>query len=147
MTRHSETEEQMGKQKQQMQGYHPCQGTDRGVVEIRDGKFYDGEAAWFPDTPSRDGFYWFYFTDDHWIKDGRLCGPHASLEAAAESAVVYLDQQDIELALEALAARGELGSCVRPDGVREYWLPDDAADTGSASRSASRGSVREGEDD
>ena len=29
----------MGKQKQQMQGYHPCQGTDRGVVEIRDGKF------------------------------------------------------------------------------------------------------------
>ena len=40
----------MGKQKQQMQGYHPCQGTDRGVVEIRDSKFYDGEPAWFPEA-------------------------------------------------------------------------------------------------
>src|SRR5512132_623233 len=59
MTRHSETEEQMGKQKQQMQGYHPCQGTDRGVVEIRDGKFYDGEPAWFPGARRPDGFYWF----------------------------------------------------------------------------------------
>jgi hypothetical protein len=130
MTRHSETEEQMGNRKQQMEGYLRCQGTDHGVVEIRDGKFYDGEPAWFPGAQRPDGFYWFYLTDDHRIKNGRLNGPHASLEAAAESAVVYLDQQDIELALEALEARGELESRVRPDGVREYWLPDDAADTG-----------------
>jgi len=120
----------MGKQKQQMQGYHPCQGTDRGVVEIRDGKFYDGEPAWFPEAKRPDGFYWFYFTDDHRIKDGRLCGPYPSLEAAAASAVDHLSQQDVELALEALAARGDLESQVRPDGVREYWLPDEAADTG-----------------
>jgi hypothetical protein len=121
----------MGKQKQKMQGYHRCQGTDRGVVEIRDSKFYDGEPAWFPGTPRPDGFYWFYFTDDHRIKDGRLCGPYPSLEAAAASAVApNLSLQDIELALEALEARRELESCVRPDGVQEYWLPDDAADTG-----------------
>ena len=62
----------MGKQKQQMQGYHPCQGTYRGVVEIRDGKFYDSEPAWFPEAKRPDGFYWFYFTDDHRIKDGRF---------------------------------------------------------------------------
>ena len=68
---------------------------------------------------------WFYFTDDHRIKDGRLCGPYPSLEAAAASAVAHLSQQDVELALEALAARGELESQVSPDGVREYWLPDD----------------------
>ena len=121
----------MGNRKQQMQGYHLCQGTDRGVVEIRDGKFYDGEPAWFPDARRPDGFYWFYLTDDHRIKNGRLCGPHPSLKAAAASAVApNLSLQDIELALEALEARGELESCVRPDGVREYWLPDDAADTG-----------------
>ena len=34
-----------------------------------------------------------------------------------------------ELALEALAARGEIESQVRPDGMREHWLRDDAADT------------------
>jgi hypothetical protein len=130
MTRHSETEEQMGNQKQQMQGCHRCQDTDRGVVEIRDGKFYDGESAWFPGAQRPDGFYWFYFTADHRIKDGRLCGPYPSLEAAAASAVAHLNLQDIELALEALEARGELESLVRPDGVREYWLPDDAADAG-----------------
>ena len=72
-----------------MQGYHSCQGTDRGVVEIRDSKFYDGEPAWFPGSPRPDGFYWFYFTDDHRIKDGRLCGPYPSLEAAAASAVAH----------------------------------------------------------
>ena len=118
----------MGKQKKQMQGYHRCQGTDRGVVEIRDGKFYDGESAWFPGAQRPDGFYWFYFTADHRIKNGRLNGPHPSLAAA--SAVAHLNLQDIELALEALEARGELESLVRPDGVREYWHPDEAADAG-----------------
>jgi hypothetical protein len=120
----------MGNQKQQMQGYHRCQGTDRGVVEIRDGKFYDGEPAWFPGARRPDGFYWFYLTDDHRIENGRLNGPHPSLEAAAASAFAHLNLQDIELALEALEARGELEGRVRPDGVREYWLPDDAADAG-----------------
>jgi hypothetical protein len=135
MARHSETEEQMGNRKQQMQGYRLCQGTDRGVVEIRDGKFYDGEPAWFPGARRPDGFYWFYLTDDHRIKNGRLCGPHPSLKAAAASAFApNLNLQDIELALEELEARGELESRVRPDGVREYWLPDDAADTGIGPR-------------
>jgi hypothetical protein len=34
----------------------------------------------------------------------------------------------------------QLESCVGPDGVRQYWLPDDAADTGigSAGVQASR---------
>jgi hypothetical protein len=85
-----------------------------------------------------DGFYWFYLTDNHRIKNGRLNGSHPSLEAAAASAVApNLNLQDIDLALEALAARGELESCVGPDGVRQYWLPDDAADTGIGRRSAS----------
>ena len=69
----------MGKQKKQMQGYHRCQGTDRGVVEIRDGKFYDGEPAWFPGARRPDGFYWFDLADNHRIKNGRLYGPHPSL--------------------------------------------------------------------
>jgi hypothetical protein len=121
----------MGNRKQQMEGYLRCQGTDRGVVEIRDGKFYDGEPAWFPHARRPDGFYWFDLTEDHRIKNGRLNGPHPSLEAAAASAFApNLSLQDVELALEALEARGELESRVRPDGVREYWLPDDAADTG-----------------
>ena len=85
-------------------------------------------AGGFPSRGRR--LYWVYFTDDHRIKDGRLCGPYPSLEAAAASAVAHLSQQDVELALEALAARGEIESQVRPDGVREYWLPDEAADTG-----------------
>jgi hypothetical protein len=123
MTRHRETEDQMENMKQQMEGYLRCQGTDRGVVEIRDGKFYDGEPAWFPGAPRPDGYYWFYLTDDRRIKNGRLNGPHPSLEAAAASAFAYLSLQDIELALEALAARGEIESRVRPDGVRQYWIP------------------------
>ena len=41
-----------------------------------------------------------------------------------------LSLQDIELALEALEARSMLESRVRPDGMREYWIPNDAADTG-----------------
>jgi hypothetical protein len=133
MTRHSETEEQMENRKQQMQGYLLCEGTDHGVVEIRDGKFYNGKPAWVPGARTPDGFYWFDLTE---IKNGRLYGPHPSLleaAAAAASAVVSntnMSLQDIELALEALEARGELESCVRPDGVQEYWLPDDAADTG-----------------
>ena len=56
-------------------------------------------------------------------KNGRLNGPHPSLEAAAASAFAYLSLQDIELALEALAARGEIESRVRPDGVRQYCFP------------------------
>src|SRR4051812_26370125 len=53
-----------------------CHGTDRGVVEIRDGRFYDGEPAWFSDAKRPDGFYWFYVTADHRIKNGRLCADH-----------------------------------------------------------------------
>jgi hypothetical protein len=118
----------MGNQKQQMQGYHRCQGTDRGVVEIRDGKFYDGEPAWFPGARRPDGFYWFYLTDDHRIENGRRTTPEPRGRGGV--CLRHLNLQDIELALEALEARGGLESCVRPDGVREYWLPDDAADTG-----------------
>ena len=119
----------MGNRNQQMQSYHHCQGTDRGVVEIRDGKFYDGEPAWFPDARRPDGFYWFHLTDDHRIRNGRFNGPHPSLEVAAASAFApNLHQQDIELAVEELAVCGVLESRVRPDGVREYWPSYDAAD-------------------
>ena len=123
----------MGNRKQQMEGYLRCQGTDRGVLEIRDGKFYDGEPGWFPGARTPDGFYWFDLTE---IKNGRLYGPHPSLleaAAAAASAVVSntnMCLQDIELALKALEARGELESRVRPNGVPQYWLSEDAADTG-----------------
>src|SRR5262245_39648453 len=123
----SETEEQMGNRKQQIEGYYLCKGTDRGVVEIRDGKFYDGEPAWLPDARRPDGFYWCYLNDDHRIRNGRLNGPHPSLEAAAASAFAPNLHQQVELAVEELAACGVLESRVRADGVREYWLSDDAA--------------------
>jgi hypothetical protein len=89
----------------------------RGVIEIRDGRYVDtGPPA---DCGGGDGYYWYELAaGERVIREAY--GPFASLEAAKDAAATQPSQRQVEAILDKLAQEG-LIDCTVIDGEKWYW--------------------------
>jgi len=108
-----------------MQGCEVIAGTDpqRAVLEVRDGKFWDGIPATRKEdgtTPMPDGFYFVELTDDGYILNDDLYGPYADVIGAEIAAREGHTSTDVRRAIAALERKGILVRVVGKDGVVRF---------------------------
>jgi hypothetical protein len=108
--------------------YEPCCGDhrtehsmneleQRGVIEIRDGRYADTGAP--ADCGGGDGYYWYELPPgERVIREAY--GPFASLESAKDAAATQPSQREVEAILDKLAREG-LIECAVIDGEKWYW--------------------------
>ena len=113
--------------KRQMQGCKVLEidGVDpkRALLELRDGKFWDGEPATRKEdgtTPMEDGFY-FVELDGGRILNDNIYGPYASAVEAEIAARKTPTMTDFNRAVAELVRKGRVRRVVGEDGVPRYW--------------------------
>jgi hypothetical protein len=112
--------------KRQMQGCEVLEidGVDpeRALLELRDGKFWDGEPATRKEdgtTPMEDGFY-FVELDGGRILNDNIYGPYADVVEAELAAREGPTLTDLNRAITELERKGHLRRVVDEDGVPRY---------------------------
>jgi hypothetical protein len=114
--------------KRQMQGCEVLEidGVDpkRALLELRDGKFWDGEPATRKEdgtTPMPDGFYFVELTSDgKRILNDNLYGPYANAMEARIAARKTPTLTDVNRAITELERKGRIRRVVGEDGVPRY---------------------------
>jgi hypothetical protein len=109
---------------QQMRGYEVLDGdSKRALLEIRDGKYWDGEPA----APGMlDGFYFVELTDDDRILDGWFYGPYTDAVEAEIAARKTCTETDFNRAIAKLERQGRIRQVVGADGVLRWHLAESA---------------------
>jgi hypothetical protein len=94
---------------------------ERGLLEIRDGKFWDGEPAHLNGTPVLDGFYFVELAPDApRILNNELYGPYADAVEAEIAARDSYTLTDFKRAFAQLEREGRIRRVVGEDGVPRY---------------------------
>ena len=89
----------------------------RGVIEIRDGRYADTRAP--ADCGGGDGYYWYELAPgERVIRE--VYRPFASLETAKDAAATQPSQRQVEAILDKLAQEGLIESAVI-NGEKWYW--------------------------
>jgi hypothetical protein len=96
----------------------------RALLELRDGKFWDGEPATRKEdgtTPMPDGFYFVELTSDgKRILNDNLYGPYANAMEARIAARKTPTLTDVNRAITELERKGRIRRVVGEDGVPRY---------------------------
>jgi hypothetical protein len=97
----------------------------RALLELRDGKFWDGQSATSIEdgtAPMPDGFYFVELTSDgKRILNDTIYGPYADdVEAEFAARKVYT-LTDLNRVLAELERKGQIHREVGEDGVPRYW--------------------------
>ena len=114
--------------KRQMQGCEVLKidGVEpkRALIELRDGKYWDGEPATRKEdgtTPMPDGFYFVELTSDgKRILNDNLYGPYANAMEARIAARKTPTLTDVNRAITELERKGRIRRVVGEDGVPRY---------------------------
>jgi hypothetical protein len=114
--------------KRQMQGCEVLEidGVDpkRALLELRDGKYWDGEPATRKEdgtTPMRDGFYFVELTSDgKRIINDIVYGPYANAVEAELAAREGPTLTDFNRAITELERKGRIRRAVDENGVQRY---------------------------
>jgi hypothetical protein len=105
--------------KQQMEGCKVLDGTcpERALIEIRNGKFWDGAPAISQKdgSTSKDGFYFVELTPEDYILNDILHGPYANVEDAELAARESYVPSEINRALTELERIGAIRRVVRKE--------------------------------
>jgi hypothetical protein len=96
----------------------------RALLELRDGKFWDGESATKKEdgtTPIQDGFYFVELTSDgKRMLNDKLYGPYANAVEAEFAAREGYTLTDLKRVLAELERTGKIQCVVGDDGVPRY---------------------------
>jgi hypothetical protein len=95
----------------------------RALLEIRDGKYWDGEPATTQEngtTPMPDGFYFVELTGDGRILNNDVYGPYADAVAAELAARESPTLADLNAVILQLERDGRVQRVVGEDGVARY---------------------------
>ena len=81
----------------------------RGVLEICDGRYWDGEPARWPDgTPARNGYYYIEVAPDGHIVNNNLYGPYVTKMEAVRAAENSPTLTDFDKAVAQLERDGRI---------------------------------------